>query len=144
MKKQTETEIKERVLKIFRQCRSKADAPFDESHFMDFLLYPPAKKTSFAIHFSELTSTAILCGKQNQNLPFVLRFLTMIVLLVSMLFVKKYPKELRKKVAILPLSSNEWTKKIILFLKLLCCLSWGHYIISQDCIGCQFCLRPCF
>ena len=51
MKKQTETEIRERVLKIFCQCRSKADAPFDESHFMDFLLYPPSKKDQFRNSF---------------------------------------------------------------------------------------------
>ncbi|MFK8281353.1 hypothetical protein [Capnocytophaga cynodegmi] len=44
MKKLTETDLKEQILKIFSLCRKKANAPFEESHFMDFLLFPPSKK----------------------------------------------------------------------------------------------------
>lgn len=40
----TQTEIRERILKIFNFCRKRADAPFEESHFMDFLLFPPSEK----------------------------------------------------------------------------------------------------
>ncbi|GET46302.1 hypothetical protein [Capnocytophaga felis] len=47
----TQTEIRERILKVFNSCRSKKNTPFEESHFMDFLMFPPCKKNQIRNSF---------------------------------------------------------------------------------------------
>ncbi|MDO5106287.1 hypothetical protein [Capnocytophaga sp.] len=44
MKNNTEKEVRERILKVFHLCRKKANTPFEATHFMDFLLFPPSEK----------------------------------------------------------------------------------------------------
>lgn len=42
--KMTDLEIKERILKVFHLARQKPDSEFDETHFLDYLTYPPHRK----------------------------------------------------------------------------------------------------
>lgn len=40
----TETEIRDRILQLFNEKRDKTNSKFDESHFLDYLTYPPKNK----------------------------------------------------------------------------------------------------
>jgi hypothetical protein len=42
----TSVEIKEKILELFQLERQKPNADFDESHFLDYLIYPTAKTNS--------------------------------------------------------------------------------------------------
>jgi acyl carrier protein len=44
--KMIETEIKDVILKIFHEERQKTNAYFSESHFLDFLSFPPHQKNT--------------------------------------------------------------------------------------------------
>lgn len=43
--------VKERILKCFEKNRQRPDWPFEESHFLDFLTFPPAKKKTASYSF---------------------------------------------------------------------------------------------
>ncbi|MET3026762.1 hypothetical protein ABXT06_08810 [Flavobacterium sp. UW10123] len=47
----TEIEIKEKILEIFKEERQKPNANFEESHFLDFLTFPPHKKDNIKNSF---------------------------------------------------------------------------------------------
>ncbi|WP_426485940.1 hypothetical protein [Flavobacterium sp. 2] len=47
----SEIEIKEKILEIFKEERQKPDADFNESHFLDFLTFPPHRKDNIKNSF---------------------------------------------------------------------------------------------
>jgi acyl carrier protein len=49
--KMTETEIKDIILKIFKEERQKPDTDFSESHFLDFLTFPAHSKNTIKNSF---------------------------------------------------------------------------------------------
>lgn len=42
----THEEIKDEILKVFKEKRQSSEADFDEAHLLDFLIHPPAAKNS--------------------------------------------------------------------------------------------------
>ncbi len=46
-----DTEVKEKILILFQNDRQRPNTFFDESHFLDFLTYPPHKKNSIKNSF---------------------------------------------------------------------------------------------
>ena len=42
----TETEIKEKILKLFKEERQRPDLEFEESRFLDFLTFPAHSKNN--------------------------------------------------------------------------------------------------
>jgi hypothetical protein len=46
-----EIQVKTKILEIFQQERQKPDASFDESHFLDFLTFPPHGKDNIQNSF---------------------------------------------------------------------------------------------
>lgn len=51
---ESESKTTERVLKIFDNCREEPTAPFDQSHFLDYLTEPPKKLGGFRDSFTAL------------------------------------------------------------------------------------------
>ncbi|RYJ38540.1 hypothetical protein NU08_2517 [Flavobacterium anhuiense] len=47
----TEIEIKEKIIEIFKEERQKPNENFEESHFLDFLTFPPHKKDNIKNSF---------------------------------------------------------------------------------------------
>lgn len=47
----TETEIKEKILEIFKEERQRPDLEFEESHFLDFLTFPAHSKNNIKNSF---------------------------------------------------------------------------------------------
>jgi hypothetical protein len=47
----TETEIKEKILEIFKEERQRPDLAFEESHFLDFLRFPAHSKNNIKNSF---------------------------------------------------------------------------------------------
>ena len=47
----TETEIKEKILEIFKDERQRPDLAFEESHFLDFLTFPAHSKSNIKNSF---------------------------------------------------------------------------------------------
>jgi len=46
-----ETEIKEKILKLFNEERQRSDIEFEESHFLDFLTFPAQSKNNIKNSF---------------------------------------------------------------------------------------------
>lgn len=47
----TDTEIKEKILKIFKEERQRPDLEFEESHFLDFLTFPAHSRNNIKNSF---------------------------------------------------------------------------------------------
>lgn len=47
----TDTEIKEKILELFKEERQRADLDFEESHFLDFLTFPAHSKDNIKNSF---------------------------------------------------------------------------------------------
>ncbi|RKR08643.1 hypothetical protein C8C83_0226 [Flavobacterium sp. 90] len=47
----TETEIKEKILELFKEERQRPDLEFEESHFLDFLTFPAHSKNNIKNSF---------------------------------------------------------------------------------------------